>query len=87
MNLHSDYPFWLIKEGVLGHFPSLSRDLSTDVLIIGGGISGALIGHKLVQHDIATTIVTSDTSASVVRRQVRRYCNTRLILHCTSSAR
>jgi hypothetical protein len=57
MNLHSDYPFWLIKEGVLGHFPSLSRDLSTDVLIIGGGISGALIGHKLVQHGIATAIV------------------------------
>ena len=57
MNLHSDYPFWLIKEGVHGGFPSLSEDLSTDVLIIGGGITGALIGHKLVQNGIATSIV------------------------------
>ena len=57
MNLHSDYPFWLIKEGVGAGFPSLTRDLSTDVLVIGGGITGALIGNKLMQNGIATAIV------------------------------
>ena len=57
MNLHSDYPFWQVKEGLLHDFPTLSQDLRTDVLVIGGGISGALIGHKLLQEGIATAVV------------------------------
>jgi glycine/D-amino acid oxidase-like deaminating enzyme len=57
MNLHSDYPFWMIKEGIKNTFPTLEADLKTEVLIIGGGISGALIGHKLAKAGLETTVV------------------------------
>ena len=57
MNLHSDYPFWLVKEGVLTDYPRLQQDTETGALIIGGGISGALIGHELAKRRIASIIV------------------------------
>ena len=44
MNLVSGYPFWLIKEGLPFNYPALQKSISTDVLIIGAGISGALAG-------------------------------------------
>ena len=31
------------------HFPRLDQDLRTDVLIIGGGMTGILCGHRLQQ--------------------------------------
>ncbi len=57
MNLHSDYPFWMLKEGVKNAFPTLSADLKTDVLIIGGGITGALIAHKMSTAGLETALV------------------------------
>lgn len=57
MDLHSDYPFWLIKEGVLRSFPALSNDLDTDVLVIGGGITGALVARELTRRHVRTVVV------------------------------
>ncbi len=75
MNLHSDYPFWMVKEGMKNAYPTLEEDLKTDVLIVGGGISGALIGTKLVKAGIDVTIVDKrhigfgSTSASTAMLQ------------------
>ncbi len=57
MNLHSDYPFWMIKEGLKNSYPTLNSDLKTEVLILGAGISGALIGHKLCKAGLDVAIV------------------------------
>jgi glycine/D-amino acid oxidase-like deaminating enzyme len=57
MNLHSDYPFWMLKEGIKNAFPALDADLKTDVLIVGGGITGALIAHKLSKAGLETALV------------------------------
>jgi glycine/D-amino acid oxidase-like deaminating enzyme len=57
MNLHSDYPFWMIKEGVINSFPTLTDNHKTDVLIIGGGITGALIAHRLVKEGLKVTVI------------------------------
>ncbi len=47
----------MIKEGLKNSFPSLDRDLKVEVLIIGGGISGALIGHTLCKAGLDVAIV------------------------------
>ncbi|HCX56793.1 MAG TPA: FAD-dependent oxidoreductase [Sphingobacterium sp.] len=46
MDLKSNEPFWLVKNGLLNTYPSLQKDISCDVLIVGGGITGALIAHQ-----------------------------------------
>lgn len=45
MNLTSSEPFWLVKNGLLHSYSSLREDLSTDILIVGTGITGALMAH------------------------------------------
>ncbi|HMX40200.1 MAG TPA: FAD-dependent oxidoreductase [Saprospiraceae bacterium] len=57
MNLHSDYPFWMVKEGVINSFPSLQDNHKTGVVIIGGGITGALIAHRIAAAGLRVTVV------------------------------
>lgn len=48
MDLKSGYPYWAVKNGLMHAFPKLEADARCDVVIIGGGITGALIAHELV---------------------------------------
>ena len=57
MNLHSDYPFWMIKEGVLSSFPTLEDNKKVEVVIIGGGITGALIAHRLSEAGLQVMVI------------------------------
>ncbi|MGM0832809.1 FAD-binding oxidoreductase [Halomonas qinghailakensis] len=47
MDLKSGYPFWAVKNGLLKTFPQLTRDHQSEVVVIGGGITGALIADEL----------------------------------------
>lgn len=47
MKLRSHEPFWLLKNGLINAYPRLEVDISCDVLIIGGGITGALMAYQL----------------------------------------
>lgn len=49
MDLHSETPFWLIKNGLLQPYHSLQKNIKTDVAIIGAGITGALVGYHLAK--------------------------------------
>ncbi len=49
MNIRSNEPFWLIKNALPESYPSLQKDISTDILIIGAGITGALIAYQLLK--------------------------------------
>ena len=70
MKLSSGYPYSLIKNGLPYSYPKLERNIKTDVLVLGGGISGALTAHYLVKEGIdcalidARTIGLGSTSAS-----------------------
>jgi ribulose 1,5-bisphosphate synthetase/thiazole synthase len=57
MKLSSGYPLSLIKHGLLFSYPKLERDIKTDVARLGGGISGALAAHYLIQEGIDCTLV------------------------------
>ena len=50
MDLKSGYPFWAVKNGLLKAFPQLTQDQQTETVIIGGGITGALIADELSRH-------------------------------------
>jgi glycine/D-amino acid oxidase-like deaminating enzyme len=61
MNLSSGYPFWLIRYGLPYDYPQLQEDLKTDVLIIGGGISGALVSYYLTQAGVNNVVADART--------------------------
>ncbi len=47
MNLYEQHPYWLMKDGMVAQYPSLDKDLSIDVAIMGAGISAALTAWHL----------------------------------------
>lgn len=57
MDLHSDYPFWMIKEGILQSFPTINENTATEVLVIGGGITGALVAHFIAASGLKVIVV------------------------------
>ncbi|MEJ7624721.1 MAG: FAD-binding oxidoreductase [Pyrinomonadaceae bacterium] len=46
-DVRSESPFWLMKSGYVVPHSSLTDNLKTDFLVIGGGISGALVTQSL----------------------------------------
>jgi len=59
MDLSSGYPFWLIKNGLPFDYPKLEQNIQTEVAILGGGISGALVAHYLISAGIKCVVVDS----------------------------
>lgn len=70
MKLTSDYPYWSIRNGLIASYPSLNRNLRCDCVVIGGGITGALVAYHLAQKGADTVLVdrrdvgTGSTSGS-----------------------
>ncbi|TDS63633.1 NAD(P)/FAD-dependent oxidoreductase [Myroides indicus] len=57
MDLKSNEPFWLVKNGIIQSYPSLREDLSCDVLVVGGGITGSLIAHQCMEDGYKTVLI------------------------------
>ena len=57
MNLKAGYPFSLIKNGLVSNYPKLEENIRTDVVIMGGGISGALTAWHLAQKNIPCIVM------------------------------
>ncbi|KMQ69286.1 FAD-dependent oxidoreductase [Chryseobacterium sp. FH2] len=57
MDLKSNEPFWLLKNGLIKSYPSLKSDEECDVLIIGGGITGSLIAHQMIEDSYKTILI------------------------------
>jgi glycine/D-amino acid oxidase-like deaminating enzyme len=61
MDLRSGYPLWLVKSGLPFGYPKLEKNIKTDVVVLGGGISGALTAHYLSKHNIKCVVVDGRT--------------------------
>lgn len=61
MKLSAGYPLSLIKNGLLFSYPKLASNIKTDVLILGGGISGALAAHYLIQEGVDCVLIDART--------------------------
>lgn len=57
MDLKSGYPFWAVKNGLMCAFPQLKEDICCDVVVMGGGITGALIADELGKCGLDVVVV------------------------------
>lgn len=57
MDLKSNEPFWLIKNGLVSSYPSLHEDIRCDVLVVGSGITGSLVAHQCIQDGYDTVLI------------------------------
>jgi glycine/D-amino acid oxidase-like deaminating enzyme len=57
MDLRSDYPFWLLDQGIIRSYSSLPHNLHTDVVVMGAGISGALAAWHLCRAGMKVVVV------------------------------
>jgi glycine/D-amino acid oxidase-like deaminating enzyme len=57
MDLTTGVPFWLVKDGLTATYPKLDQDRRCDVAIIGGGISGAMLGRRFAAEGVHTVLL------------------------------
>ncbi len=48
MRLRTFESFWLVKNGILHSYESLKKNINTEIVVVGGGITGALVSHALM---------------------------------------
>jgi len=57
MDIRSNEPFLLVKNGLLHTYPSLREHLTCDILIVGSGITGALMAHSFIEKGYDTVLI------------------------------
>lgn len=75
MKLRSQSAFWPIEAGLIETYPSLKRDETCDVAIIGAGVTGALLARRLSLEGLCCVVMDAghigggSTSASTALLQ------------------
>ena len=64
---------------------TLARDIDTEILVVGAGITGAMIGDVLCEAGFETTVVERRRATTEQRPQALRWCNTKSTRRCASS--
>lgn len=74
MILTTGQPFWLVERGLV-RYPTLTENTECDAVVIGGGISGAMLGYYLTQAGLRVVVLeqryvgAGSTSASTAMLQ------------------
>lgn len=56
MDLYSGLPYWIAKNPLYDYYNPLTKDYKTDVVIIGSGITGALVANELCEAGMTCTL-------------------------------
>jgi glycine/D-amino acid oxidase-like deaminating enzyme len=70
VKIRSKEPYWLLKNGIINSYPSLRKNTECDILVVGGGITGALLAYQLSSEGHRTVVIdkrdigTGSTSAT-----------------------
>lgn len=70
MDLISGKPFWSLRNGLVASYPALAASAECDVVVLGAGITGALVAWHLAEAGVNVIVVdkrdvaTGSTSAS-----------------------
>lgn len=59
MELRSGTPYWPLRNGLMHIYPPLTQHLTADVLVIGAGITGALVGERLTREGLGVVMLDS----------------------------
>lgn len=57
MQLNSGLPYWAVRNGLVHSYPRLSEGFHCDVLVVGAGITGSLIGFHLAQAGMSVGVI------------------------------
>ena len=57
MDLYSGLPYWIAKNPLYNYYNPLTKDINTDIIIIGTGITGALVAHELCSAGMKCTMI------------------------------
>ncbi len=61
MELYTGTPYWPVKNKLWDYFNPLKENLSVDVVIVGAGITGALVAHEMLRYGIDCCVVDKRT--------------------------
>ncbi|MEO8000204.1 MAG: FAD-dependent oxidoreductase [Gemmatimonadaceae bacterium] len=64
MQLHTGRPFWPIKDGLPAVYPSLTSSITTEFVVLGGGITGAILAHRLASTGREVVVIDKREVAS-----------------------
>lgn len=64
MDLHSGLPYWVVKNSLLDYFHPLEDDFSTDIVVVGSGITGVLMVHELCSAGLRCCMVDKRSIAT-----------------------
>src|SRR5690606_38303169 len=75
MDLHSGMPFWIVLNPLYNYYNPLKKNIKIHTVIIGSGITGALVAHTLCTLGVKCIVVdkrtigTGSTAASTAQLQ------------------
>jgi glycine/D-amino acid oxidase-like deaminating enzyme len=61
LDLRTGTPVWIIEKHRFARHQKLTKNIRSEVVVVGGGISGALVAHRLTDLGMQVTIVDSRT--------------------------
>jgi glycine/D-amino acid oxidase-like deaminating enzyme len=57
MDLRSGHPYWLLKNGLMDAYPALTCDVDAEVVVLGAGITGALVSYQLAKRGVDVVVL------------------------------